>query len=59
MQYFQQSVEGFGVLTFFEKHEGAKGLGVNYNICDVLQSDNARLMVVLTGKESDIEIKGD
>ena len=37
----------------------AKELGVNYDIFDALQSDNARLRGVLTGKESDVETQDD
>jgi len=37
----------------------AKELGVNYDIFDALQSDNARLRGTLTGKESDVETQDD
>ena len=37
----------------------AKGLGVNYDLFDALQSDNARLRGILTGKESDVETLDD
>ena len=37
----------------------AQELGVNYDIFDALQSDNARLRGVLTGKESDVDTLDD
>jgi hypothetical protein len=37
----------------------AKELGVNYDIFDALQTDNARLRSVLTGKGSDVETQDD
>lgn len=37
----------------------AKELGVNYDIFDALQSDNARLRGILTGKPSDVETQDD
>ena len=37
----------------------AKELSVNYDIFDALQSDNARLRGILTGKESDVETLDD
>ena len=37
----------------------AKELGVNYDLFDALQTDNARLRDVLTGKESDVETLDD
>jgi len=37
----------------------AQELGVNYDIFDALQSDNARLRSVLTGKKSDVDTLDD
>ena len=37
----------------------AKELGVNYDLFDALQTDNARLRGILTGKESDVETQDD
>ena len=34
-------------------------LGVNYDLFNALQTDNARLRGVLTGKESDVETLDD
>ena len=37
----------------------AKELGVSYDLFDALQSDNARLRDIFTGKESDVETQDD
>ena len=45
--------------TTIEDFEEEFGINVNYDIFDALQSDNARLRGILTGKESDVETLDD
>ena len=60
---FSDSSRGFGGKCLPKDSNAlrvlAKELGVNYDIFDALQSDNARLRGILTGKESDVETLDD
>ena len=37
----------------------ANDLGIEYNLLDAIQEDNARLRGILTGKQSDVETNDD